>query len=365
MKFLILLVLVHVVVGQYGGGGGYGKGGGGGEGGSGMRQHIKLNLGIHVPPIVLKMPRIQMPKMTIKANFIKQPYAKPLELALPPPPSITFGDSGGYGKGYGPPPDANLHKVIKVEGGGGGGGKYGGGGGGGGGYPAPPPPYGGMDHSSGHYAASAPQPNSLSNLPYLEAKTTAASKNVAAKVEAPAAPAPPGYMPFGEQAPMMLPPPPPFGMPPFMPPMYPGAEMYALPFAPQPESAPTASQPAAPQPVAPQLHYSAPQYQQQPAYVPQPGYQSPVVNYQPQPTLGYAPQPNYQPAPESGYAPQPAPPAQQPSNTYQPAPQQQQPAQLYQPPAYAQPSHQPHYQPQPQAQYAPVPNYGPPTAAYH
>jgi hypothetical protein len=143
------------------------------------QKHIKLNFGIHVPPIVLKMPRMQMPQVTIKANFLKKPYAKPLEVELPPPPQISFGEpehdkygggGGGYGGGgyggpsheyggggdsYGAKSEVNLHKAVKIEqkdsgyghGGGYGGGYgegYGGGHGGGhgGGY--------GGGHGGGH-----------------------------------------------------------------------------------------------------------------------------------------------------------------------------------------------------------------------
>ena len=65
-----VLVTVHCIHAQYGGGGGYGNGNygngggdGGGNGGGNGRKHIKLNFGIHVPPIVLRMPRMEMPKV--------------------------------------------------------------------------------------------------------------------------------------------------------------------------------------------------------------------------------------------------------------------------------------------------------------
>ncbi|KPM10107.1 hypothetical protein QR98_0086570, partial [Sarcoptes scabiei] len=106
-------------------------GGGGGGSGYGMEAYgtqpdaprqVKLNLGLHVPPIIFKMPRMTMPQMTIRANFIRQPYAKPLEINMPPAPQIQFGDDygsgasnhGNYGgsaqsdspahRGYGPAP---------------------------------------------------------------------------------------------------------------------------------------------------------------------------------------------------------------------------------------------------------------------
>ncbi|KPM07374.1 hypothetical protein QR98_0058660 [Sarcoptes scabiei] len=43
-----------------------------------------------------------MPQLIIGANLIKNPKAKPLTINLPPPPSISFGDSGGnkYGGGW-------------------------------------------------------------------------------------------------------------------------------------------------------------------------------------------------------------------------------------------------------------------------
>ncbi len=165
------------------------------------QRHIKLNFGIHVPPIVLKMPRMQMPQVTIKANFLKKPYAKPLEVELPPPPQISFGEpehdnygggGGGYGGGgghggggyggheygggggpyisgdsYGAKSEVNLHKTIKIEQkdngyghgggyGGGHGGGHGGGGYGGGHGPHYSPPhddYGKAYNAAPHYSA--------------------------------------------------------------------------------------------------------------------------------------------------------------------------------------------------------------------
>ncbi|KAH9407272.1 hypothetical protein TYRP_012822 [Tyrophagus putrescentiae] len=231
LSLLLLLgchaLFVHCQYGG-GGGGGYGGGGGGGYGGGGGggsgRKHIKLNFGIHVPPIVLKMPRMEVPQVSIKANFLRQPNAKPLELDLPPPPQISFGDNGdngygggggggyggggggGYGGGgggysqpqmqYGPP-------MEQYGGGGGGGGGYGGGGyqqespvniqktikmvdekyggGGAGGYSAPvpqygPPPQAQAAQDGGYYYPqgydSAPQQQ---GLPYIEAKGAGSS----------------------------------------------------------------------------------------------------------------------------------------------------------------------------------------------
>ncbi|OTF82837.1 hypothetical protein BLA29_012798, partial [Euroglyphus maynei] len=50
---------------------------------------------------------MEMPQLVIGANLIKNPKAKPLVLNMPPPPSISFGDSkydghghSGYGGGY-------------------------------------------------------------------------------------------------------------------------------------------------------------------------------------------------------------------------------------------------------------------------
>lgn len=67
----------------------------------GRQSRIKLNLGLHVPPIVVKLPRLELPQLTIGANLIKRPDAKPLTIQLPPLPQLSFGDSGGGGGGYG------------------------------------------------------------------------------------------------------------------------------------------------------------------------------------------------------------------------------------------------------------------------
>ncbi|XP_027195896.2 uncharacterized protein LOC113790427 [Dermatophagoides pteronyssinus] len=68
------------------------------------QSRIKLNLGLHVPPIIVKLPRMEMPQLVIGANLIKNPKAKPLVLNMPPPPSISFGDSKYDGGGYSAPP---------------------------------------------------------------------------------------------------------------------------------------------------------------------------------------------------------------------------------------------------------------------
>ncbi|KAH9529875.1 uncharacterized protein LOC124491529 [Dermatophagoides farinae] len=65
------------------------------------QSRIKLNLGLHVPPIIVKLPRMEMPQLVIGANLIKNPKAKPLVLNMPPPPSISFGDSKYDGGAYG------------------------------------------------------------------------------------------------------------------------------------------------------------------------------------------------------------------------------------------------------------------------
>lgn len=68
------------------------------------QSRIKLNLGLHVPPIIVKLPRFEMPQLVIGANLIKNPKAKPLVLNMPPPPSISFGEgysSKSYGSSYG------------------------------------------------------------------------------------------------------------------------------------------------------------------------------------------------------------------------------------------------------------------------
>ncbi|XP_054164773.1 heterogeneous nuclear ribonucleoprotein U-like protein 1 [Oppia nitens] len=159
-EFLLIILWICIVSADEYGGGGYG-------GYPEKQRHIKLNFGIHVPPIVLKMPRMNMPQVTIKANFLKKPYAKPLEVNLPPPPQISFGEpesyssygggggggsSGGYGGSggsygndqYGSKPEVNFHKTIKVEqgesGGYGGHGESYGGSSNYGSYGPPPPP---------------------------------------------------------------------------------------------------------------------------------------------------------------------------------------------------------------------------------
>lgn len=247
-------IFVHYAHAQYGGAGyaGYGNGMAGGDGGDGGgtgRKHIKLNLGIHVPNVVVKFPRIQMPRVTIKANFIKKPNAKPLELSLPPPPSISFGDDGSNGGG--------------MNGGGGGGGDYGnggyqqqygggysGGGYGGGGHSQTAlnlqksikiesennGGYGngyqqqsyGQDSSYGGgyqqqydmpqypqaYADSAPKPQTLGSIPYIEAKGSESKNLVQPSVAQPAPDSQANYPQLPPPMPFALPPPEALGLPP-------------------------------------------------------------------------------------------------------------------------------------------------------
>lgn len=99
--------------GQGGGDSGYGDSNGEdgyGYGGGEDRPKIKLNFGVHVPAMRIQLPRLSLPKITIRAK-VKQPN-KPSTIHVPeinletqskvsPPGSKSASGDDGYGDSYG------------------------------------------------------------------------------------------------------------------------------------------------------------------------------------------------------------------------------------------------------------------------